>query len=607
MNAMLDSSTLLEWLAQQTLLGGVLLLVVWLWCRLARGLSAARRHFLLTMALLCLPVLMAGGWLFGQVGWLRPLPAPMVSAIWSGGGEAASERKAVVESLSPIEPDVGQSSPAFAAKGRRSWQTRALMSLWLAGMAVGLLALLMAAGKLARLRRTSALERDQRLLAAFQESKRALNVQAVEIELRRGETQTMPMTWGWRRPAVLLPDGAASWPQARLRLVFRHELSHVARRDAWTTLAAAVAVLPLWFHPLVWLVRRDQLRAREQACDDLAWGVSGRSREDFAEQLLEAVAAVVGRRSRGLTLALAMSVSSGVKGLRLRVDNLLNEGRGRKAWSGVQAAVCCSGLGLAALLLGGLSACGRVPVEVAQNNPGQIELTGKIFSVPNESPLLQAAGLKLRTIPGISFLGVLEMEAAERLTGQLEQTEGVKLTYTGKLRSMVGKYDRLEIIREFLYPTEFDPPEYDVTGTFVSPTTPTTFEMRPVGLMMDVFPQLRGEDMLLRVKFSVTTFEGFANYGSPILGRKVDENGKPTDYVISENLMNQPVFNTIESGFPVTLKEGQYFVMGGTEVGGDIPPVMKEIFLQGQAVEEPKTTRSDSVVLLIFQARRAQP
>ena len=49
------------------------------------------------------------------------------------------------------------------------------------------------------------------------------------------------VTWGLRRPKVVLPAVAASWPDERVRIVLFHELAHVRRGD-WLVLLGAEVV-----------------------------------------------------------------------------------------------------------------------------------------------------------------------------------------------------------------------------------------------------------------------------------------------------------------------------------------------------------------------------
>ena len=59
----------------------------------------------------------------------------------------------------------------------------------------------------------------------------------------------MPICFGLRRPAVVLPEALANTAdETTLRWVFAHELTHLRRRDLWTYWAfgLAQAVLRSW-------------------------------------------------------------------------------------------------------------------------------------------------------------------------------------------------------------------------------------------------------------------------------------------------------------------------------------------------------------------------
>lgn len=94
------------------------------------------------------------------------------------------------------------------------------------------------------------------------------------------------VTWGVLRPAILLPRGASSWPDERVRLVLAHELAHLARRDWLVQLATELVRAVYWFHPLFWLAC-SRLRAEsEQASDDLVLGL-GVGHTSYASHLVD--------------------------------------------------------------------------------------------------------------------------------------------------------------------------------------------------------------------------------------------------------------------------------------------------------------------------------
>jgi len=59
------------------------------------------------------------------------------------------------------------------------------------------------------------------------------------VRLLQSDRAVMPMTWGWRRPVILLPAGASSWPSERRSVVLRHELAHI--KTVWNDRLAIVS------------------------------------------------------------------------------------------------------------------------------------------------------------------------------------------------------------------------------------------------------------------------------------------------------------------------------------------------------------------------------
>ncbi len=94
------------------------------------------------------------------------------------------------------------------------------------------------------------------------------------------------MVAGILRPVILVPENSSSWTPSRRRAVLAHELAHVRRRDPLIFLAAHLATIVYWFHPLCWLAA-SRLRAEsERACDDAALRV-GLLPSGYAEHLLD--------------------------------------------------------------------------------------------------------------------------------------------------------------------------------------------------------------------------------------------------------------------------------------------------------------------------------
>lgn len=86
------------------------------------------------------------------------------------------------------------------------------------------------------------------------------------VELREGPPGCIPMTFGTRRPVVVVPCGLLESPDS-LKTVLMHELVHVRRGDhVWAVLESLTAAA-FAFHPLVWLLGREIQHYREASCD----------------------------------------------------------------------------------------------------------------------------------------------------------------------------------------------------------------------------------------------------------------------------------------------------------------------------------------------------
>ena len=80
----------------------------------------------------------------------------------------------------------------------------------------------------------------------------------------------VPYTIGTLRPLIVLPEAfCATADESKLLSVIGHEMAHVKRRDFLTNLLCELVALPIWFHPLTLLIKRQIDRARELACDEL--------------------------------------------------------------------------------------------------------------------------------------------------------------------------------------------------------------------------------------------------------------------------------------------------------------------------------------------------
>jgi beta-lactamase regulating signal transducer with metallopeptidase domain len=534
------------WLLDVSLQTTALLVIAGLVTTFIPRLSAAKKNFVQASALLLIPVVMlssfyAPSW---QIEWSAE-PAQLPAGIHTTtelDQQTVPPRVASTISMTVAQADVPHSL---------MW-----VLLWLAGIGVGSIALGFSALSLRRLRAASRPVPDSAIRRCFQEEAAAFHLHLPDASLRMSTDGQVPMTWGLAQKIVLLPEQATEWSEARLRLVLRHELAHIARGDILVSLLTTVAALLLWVHPLVWLMLRASQRSREQASDDLALAHSGQNAGDFAEELLAAVASLGAQSGRcWLPLALAMSVSAGAKAMRQRLANLVQTGRGRLGYSGLQKLALMLPMLAVAFGLAGLTACRKA--EPARD--AMILVRSRFISIPVGSPVLAEAGLVVDDAAGLQNLGILSADQATALLQKLSQQKGIDLMSAPSVTTKSGQKATVEVVREFIYPTEYEPAKQLGKDQPVIPTTPTAFEMRPVGVRMELNPTLLEDGNIdLTLTPEVTSFEGFMDYG-----KSIEKQGDTPGAVLTENKIQQPIFHSLKTTTTVTMQPGQSIVFGG--------------------------------------------
>ena len=132
-----------------------------------------------------------------------------------------------------------------------------------------------------------------RLIAGILRMTRLTRRAVVRDGVFYSEEVSTPLTWGFFRPAILLPACAGEWTEAQREVVIAHERAHIDRNDwLWQTIAM-LATAAFWFQPLMWLASIELRREAEQAVDDRVLN-SGADPSDYAAQLVAVARQVVG-------------------------------------------------------------------------------------------------------------------------------------------------------------------------------------------------------------------------------------------------------------------------------------------------------------------------
>jgi TonB family protein len=248
--------------------------------------------------------------------------------------------------------------PALPASPRPDW-VLGLLLLWGAGAAIMMARTLAAGLALSHLGPASSWQ------AQAEEAARAMDIPTTP-RARQSASGSMPMAFGILRPAVCLPEDAASWSEERRRMVLVHEMAHIRRGDTVWHAAARFALSIYWWNPLAWTAWRECLKEAETAADDLVLAAGARA-SDYAALLLD-VAREFTALAAGAPAALAMARRSQLEG---RLIAILDERANRRPRTRAAAAVAI----LAAVLVVPLAAVHGQDDAASAQVPADIDAT----------------------------------------------------------------------------------------------------------------------------------------------------------------------------------------------------------------------------------------
>ena len=208
-------------------------------------------------------------------------------------------------------------------------------------------------------------------------------------------------------------------------------------------------------------------------------------------------------------------------------------------------------------------------ITTAGNRSGDSAISGNSIDalVNNPDRSAQAAAVA----PGImSLTGLFTDGQAQMIMRGLSQKKGVDIMAKPSTVTRSGQTSTVSFVREFIYPTEYEPPELpNSTGTSggsspVTPATPTAFEKKDVGITLEVLPVADSRKRYIDVTINpaFTEFIGFVNYGSPINSTVSGLTGS-SSVEITPNRILMPVFSSEKAATQLTVADGSTIVIGG--------------------------------------------
>jgi general secretion pathway protein D len=218
----------------------------------------------------------------------------------------------------------------------------------------------------------------------------------------------------------------------------------------------------------------------------------------------------------------------------------------------------------------------------------------------------------------------------EMMMRGLNQSKAADIMVKPSIITRSGETSTIEIIREFIYPTEYEPPELpqsagtsssssDQGGSVeifpVTPATPTSFETRNTGVSLEVAPIIGANRNFIELSLrpQLVQFDGFVNYGSPITTLATDLLGNPEKQTITENNILMPVFRTIRMpDAALTIQDGSTVVLGGlitskkTKVEDKVP-ILGDIPFAGRLFRSDASQTIREAIIITVNAELVDP
>ncbi len=233
--------------------------------------------------------------------------------------------------------------------------------------------------------------------------------------------------------------------------------------------------------------------------------------------------------------------------------------------------------------------------------------------------------------PGILGLtGLFSDGQVQVIMRGLAQKKGTDLMTAPSVTARSGQKATIEVIREFIYPTEYEPPELpnSVGGSAVisdgglglggggsssfpvTPATPTAFETKNTGVTLEIEPTIGENDFVIDLRFlpEIVEFEGFINYGSPIQSPSTDILGNTRNAIITENRIEMPVFSKRSVNTALTIYDGYTVAVGGlmredVQNVEDKVPILGDIPIIGRLFQSTSENRIKSNLIIFVTAQ----
>lgn len=307
----LEQDFLLDFFIKST----AVILLAFLINRKLKSFSASVKHWIWNLAfaiILVLPVTSSNL----QI-WDLGLYSQEIISITETASEPGqiTDQGVFTESVS-INKNSGKTNSEPAGASLMEWITFA----WLLGMMILIFLMLFEIFWLTIIKLKHKTVNDPAWDFILEESRKKIGLRK-KVRLYRSNKLGVPMTFGFVKPVIILPEHAAAWDHDKIKMVLIHELAHIKKGDYLINLFVNFATIIAWFNPLVWIGSYYQRVQREKACDDLVLNL----KVDAARYATELLNIIKENKNKHLDLAKRQVAVTGFSGLKQRVVSILNK------------------------------------------------------------------------------------------------------------------------------------------------------------------------------------------------------------------------------------------------------------------------------------------
>ena len=212
-----------------------------------------------------------------------------------------------------------------------------------------------------------------------------------------------------------------------------------------------------------------------------------------------------------------------------------------------------------------------------------------------------------------SLNGVLTNPQFQMVIKALNQKQSTDVLSAPKVTTLSTVEATMKVVQTFIYPGEYTEPQVGGTGGGITPTIPSSFKSKDVGVILRVTPTVSADkntiDLMLTPE--VTEFLGFIDYSPGNVTETTSIGGSNVTTSVPYKIQ-QPLFSERSVATRVVVWDGQTVVLGGLikesiQKIDDKVPFLGDLPIIGRLFRSKVTNKSKENLLIFVTARLIGP